>query len=114
LARFDPKRNTWSHGPALPWLRAASAAASVNGGFFVLGRLRPDTTFVHDLSVLESSFSNPTGTRFDHGKRSILAAARTSCGTGWRPLDQGVASVGSIHGGTKHKILWLERVRERW
>ncbi len=53
VLRFDPQRNTWSHGPALPWLRAASAAASVNGRLFVLGGLRPGTSFTYDLSVLE-------------------------------------------------------------
>ena len=53
VLRFNPRLNTLSRGPALPWMRAASAAANVNGRLFVLGGLRAGPSFSHDLSVLE-------------------------------------------------------------
>jgi WD40-like Beta Propeller Repeat/Kelch motif len=53
VARFNPQRNAWSRGPALPWLRAAASAASVNGRLFLLGGLKPGPAFAHDASVFE-------------------------------------------------------------
>ncbi len=53
VVRFDPRHNTWSRGPALPWLRAGAAAVAVNGRMFVFGGLRPGTVFTHEMSVIE-------------------------------------------------------------
>ncbi len=53
VMRFDPRRNTWSAGPSLPWQRAAAAAITVKGRLFVIGGLKPGGEFAPDRSVLE-------------------------------------------------------------
>jgi hypothetical protein len=53
VVRFNPRRNEWHAGPALPVQRAAAAAITVNGRLFLMGGVKPGTVFSSDLSVFE-------------------------------------------------------------
>jgi len=53
IARYDPRTNRWSEGPALPWLRWGSAAVLLNGRLFVMGGIRPGPVWAPDMSVIE-------------------------------------------------------------
>ena len=53
ILRFDPRRNQWREGPALPWQRWGSAAIEVKGRLFVIGGIRPGPAWSADQSVFE-------------------------------------------------------------
>ncbi len=53
IARFDPRTERWTEGPALPWLRWGSAAVLLDGRLFVMGGIRPGAAWAPDLSVFE-------------------------------------------------------------
>ncbi len=53
ILRFDPRRNQWREGPALPWQRWGSAAIEVKGRLFVIGGIRPGPVWSADQSVFE-------------------------------------------------------------